>query len=146
VIARLHRSLASRVERERAQAAAAAIGLVDRDATLSVQLLEPLLDDPSHDVRVAMVPALAAAYAKTNTPDKVADLMTDSEGNAMRRLVAAAAFVTLAHTDAGQAASIAALKKIAADGPPMARQTAKLVAGLIAGKADGLAFLQELVP
>ena len=93
-----------------------------------------------------MVPALAAAYAKTNTPDKVADLMTDSEGNAMRRLVAAAAFVTLAHTDAGQAASIAALKKIAADGPPMARQTAKLVAGLIAGKADGLAVLQELVP
>ena len=146
VVARLHRSLASRVERERAQAAAAAIGLVDRDATLSVQLLEPLLDDPSHDVRVAMVPALAAAYAKTNTPEKVADLMTDSEGNAMRRLVAAAAFVTLARTDAGQAASLTALKKIIADGPPMARQTAKLVAGLIGGKADGLAFLQELVP
>jgi HEAT repeat protein len=146
VVARLHRSLASRVERERAQAAAAAIGLVDRDATLSVQLLEPLLEDPSHDVRVAMVPALAAAYAKTNTPEKLAELMNDSETKAMRRLVVAAAFVTLARTDAGQAASQAVLKKISAGGPPMARQSAKLVAGLIAGRADGLAFLQELVP
>jgi hypothetical protein len=146
VVARLHRSLASRIERERAQAAAAAIGLVDRDATLSVQLLEPLLEDPSHDVRVAMVPALAAAYAKTNTPEKLAQLMNDSETRAMRRLVVAAAFVTLARTDAGQAASQAVLKKISAGGPPMARQSAKLVAGLIAGKADGLALLQELVP
>ena len=144
VKARLHRSLASRVERERAQAAAAAIGLVDRDASLSVQLIEPLLDDPSHDVRVAMLPALAAAYAKTNTPAKVADILTDSETQAMRRLVAAAAFVTLARTDAGRAASEAVLKKI--DGPPMAKITAKLVAGLIANKADGMAFLQELVP
>jgi hypothetical protein len=146
VVARLHRSLASRVERERAQAAAAAIGLVDRDVEASRGLLEPLLDDPSHDVRVAMVPALAAVYAKTNTPDKLAELMNDSEGNAMRRLVAAAAFVTLAHTDAGQAAATAALKKVVASGPAMARQTARLVAGLITGKADGIAFLQELVP
>ena len=95
-------------------------------------------------VRVAMLPALAAAYAKTNTPEKVLDLLTDSETHAMRRLVAAAAFVVLARTDAGRAASEALLKKV--DGPPMARSTAKLVAGLIAGKADGLAFLQELVP
>src|SRR3569623_2155039 len=144
VVARLHRSLASRVERERAQAAAAAIGLVDRDATLSVQLLEPLLDDPSHAVRVAMLPALAAAYAKTNTPEKVADILTDSETHAMRRLVAAAAFVTLAKTDAGLAAAQSVLKKIS--GPPMAALTAKLVAGLITNKADGMAFLQELVP
>ena len=61
-----------------------------------MQLLEPLLDDPSHDVRVAMLPALGAAYAKTNEPEKLADLLRDSETNAMRRLVAAAAFVTLA--------------------------------------------------
>jgi len=144
VVVRLHRSLASRVERERAQAAAAAIGLVERDPQGSVALLEPLLEDPSHDVRVAMLPALAAAYAKTNTPEKVADLLTDSETQAMRRLVAGAAFVVLARTDAGLAASQAVLKKLS--GPPMAMQTAKLVAGLISTKADGMAFLQELVP
>ncbi len=146
VVARLHRSLSSRAERERAQAAAAAIGLVDRDATLSVQLLEPLLDDPSHDVRVAMLPAIAAAYAKTNTPEKLADLLEDSETNAMRRLTAAAAFVTLSHTETGFAAAEAALAKIIANGAPMARATAKLVKGLLDGKADGMAFLQELVP
>ncbi|MDB4959408.1 MAG: lyase domain protein repeat-containing protein [Myxococcales bacterium] len=141
---RLHRSLASRVERERAQAAAAAIGLVERDATVTVDLLKPLLDDPSHDVRVAALPALAAGYAKTNTVEKLSDLLTDSENHAMQRLVAAGAFVILARTDNGRPAAEAALKKI--DGPPMAHAMAKLVGGLIAGKSDGLAFLQELVP
>ncbi|HMG22195.1 MAG TPA: AAA family ATPase [Kofleriaceae bacterium] len=146
VVARLHRALGSRAERERAQAAAAAIGLVDRDAQLSVQLLEPLIDDPSHDVRAAMLPALAAAYARTNAPDKLAAILGDSETHAMRRLVAAAAFVVLARTDGGRTASQTALGKLAKDGPPMARQTARLVLGLVANKADGMAFLQELVP
>ncbi|HEU4728313.1 MAG TPA: hypothetical protein VFT22_10500 [Kofleriaceae bacterium] len=146
VVARLHRALGSRAERERAQAAAAAIGLVDRDAALSVQLLEPLIDDASHDVRAAMLPALAAAYAKTNDPDKLAGILRGSETAAMRRLVAAAAFVVLARTDTGRTASGTVLGKMAKDGPPMAQQTAKLVLGLITNKADGMAFLQELVP
>lgn len=146
VVARLHRSLGSRAERERAQAAAAAIGLVDRDAALAIQLLEPLLDDPSHDVRVAMLPALGAAYAKTNEPEKLADILRDSEDSAMRRLVVAAAFITLSKTDAGKSATESSLGKVVKDGPPMARQISKLVGGLIGGKADGMAFLQELVP
>jgi HEAT repeat protein len=146
VVKRLHRALASRAERERVQAAAAAIGLVDRDAALAIQLLEPLLDDASHDVRAAMLPGLAAAYAKTNTPDKLVDILTDSEDNAQRRLVAAAAFVTLARTDVGKKASSAVLAKVVDSGPAMARQVAKLTNGLIENKADGMAFLQELVP
>ncbi|HTR51206.1 MAG TPA: HEAT repeat domain-containing protein, partial [Kofleriaceae bacterium] len=146
VLARLRRSLDSRVERERAHAAAAAIGLVDREPAAAALLLEPLLDDPSHDVRVAMLPALASAYAKTNDAKKLADMLTDSETEAMRRLVIGAAFVMLAKTDAGRVASESALKQIADDGPPMARATARLVGGLIAGKADGIAFLKELVP
>lgn len=146
VVARLHRSLGSRAERERAQAAAAAIGLVDRDAALAIQLLEPLLDDPSHDVRVAMLPALGAAYAKTNTPEKLADILRDSETNAMRRIVIAAAYITLSKTDAGKSATESSLGEVVKDGPPMARQISKLVGGLIGGKADGMAFLQELVP
>jgi HEAT repeat protein len=143
---RLRRALSSRVERERAQAAAATIGLVDRAPALAVQLLEPLLDDPSHDVRVAMLPALAAAYAKTNDLDHLATMVRDSETAAMRRLVAAGAFVTVAVSDTGRKQAADALDKLAADAPAMASATAKLVAGLIAGKADGLAFLQELVP
>ena len=66
-----------------------------------------------------MLPALSAAYAKTNTPEKLAALMRDSEGNAMRRLVAAGAFITLARTDAGHAATEIQLKKLEASGPPM---------------------------
>ncbi len=146
VLARLHRSLASRAERERAQAAAAAIGLVDREPALSVELLEPLLDDPSHDVRAAMLPALAAAYAKTNDAKKLGVMLDDCETESMRRLVVAAAFVTLARTDEGRKAAEAELKHVVDDGRPMAAATAKIVTGLIAGKADGLAFLQELVP
>jgi hypothetical protein len=102
--------------------------------------------DASHDVRVAMLPALAAAYAKTNTPEKLAALMADSETNAMRRLVAAGAFIVLARTDAGRAAAEIQVKKLASSGPPMARRIAALVEGLVAGKADGMTFLQELVP
>jgi HEAT repeat protein len=146
VVARLHRALGSRAERERAQAAAAAIGLVDRDAQLSVQLLDPLIDDASHDVRAAMLPALSAAYARTRDPDQLSQILRGSETNAMRRLVAAAAFVVLARADTGRTAAEAALGRIANDGPPMAQQTAKLVLGLITNKADGMAFLQELVP
>jgi HEAT repeat protein len=145
VVARLHRALGSRAERERGQAAAAAIGLVDRDAALSVKLLDPLIDDPSHDVRAAMLPALAAAYAKTTPPDKLAATLRDAETHAMRRLVAAAAFVVLARSEAGAAAQ-AALTRLSADGPPLARRAALLVLGLIGNKADGMAFLQELVP
>lgn len=146
VVARISRSLSSRAERERAQGAAAAVGLVDRDAALSVTLLEPLLADPSHDVRVAMMPALASAYAKTNTPEKLASMLRASETNAMRRLTIAAAFIMLSRTDAGRAASEATLGKLAKVPAPMARQLARLTLGLINGRADGLAFLQELVP
>src|SRR5690606_2383164 len=116
VAIRLKRSLASRAESVRAQAAAAAIGLVDRDAGLTAQLLEPLLTDASHDVRVAMLPALAAAYAKTNTPEKLASLLAGSETHAMRRLVAAGAFITLARSDNGRGAVEAQLKQPDASG------------------------------
>lgn len=146
VVARLHRALGSRAERERAQAAAAAVGLVDRDAALAVQLLDPLIDDPSHDVRAAMLPALAAAYAKTNAPDRLAGILRDSETHAMRRLVAAAGFVVLARAEPGRNAAEIALGKLAKDGPAMAQQMAKLVLGLLTNSADGMAFLQELVP
>lgn len=142
VKARLRRALASRSERERAQAAAAAIGLVDRDAALAKSLLEPLVADPSRDVRVAMLPALAAAYARASTLGKLAAMIRDSETNAMRRLVAAAAFAMLAAAD-----SASALKQLKAiDGPAMANYTAMLVAGLVTSKSDATAFLQELVP
>jgi len=146
VVARLHRALGSRIERERAQAAAAAIGLVERDAALAIQLLDPLIDDASHDVRVALLPSLAAAHAKISAPDKLVASLGDAETQAMRRLVAAAALVISARIDANRKACESALTALAKDGAPMARQTARLVLGLVTNKADGMAFLQELIP
>ena len=146
VVDRLGRALASRAEGERANAAAAAVGLVERDAAAAKKLLTPLLRDPSHDVRVAMLPALAAAEASTNSPEELAKMLRGSETHAMRRLVATAAFVMLARTDAGKSAADAALGTIARNGPPMARRSAALAQGLIAARADGIAFLQQLVP
>lgn len=146
VATRLGRALASRTERERAQAAAATIGLVERDPGLTTQLLEPLLDDPSHDVRVAMLPALAAAYAKTEAPDRLRSLLSRAEMDAMKRLVVASAFVVLARTPQGAKAASDALKKVVDGDSPLAASMAKLVLGLLESNADGLAFLQKLVP
>lgn len=146
VAARLGRALASRAERERRQAAAAAIGLVERDAPLAVKLLTPLLDDPSHDVRVALVASLGSAYAAVNSPDQLVQLLSHAEGHAMRRLAAAAGFVMLARTEAGRAAATVALTKLSERGPAMARRTARLTLGLVKANADGIAFLGELVP
>lgn len=146
VIARLGRALASRAESDRAKAAAAAIGLVERDAAAAKKLLEPLLADPSHDVRVAMLPALGKAWATTNSPEELAKLLRGSERDAMKRLVATAAFLILAETDGGRSAAEASLGTIAKNGPPMARRSAQLALGLIGSRADGISFLQYLVP
>ncbi|MEZ4400594.1 MAG: HEAT repeat domain-containing protein [Kofleriaceae bacterium] len=146
VAARLGRALASRAERERAQGAAAVIGLVDRDAPLAVTLLSPLLDDPAHDVRVALVGSLGAAYAAVNSPDQLAQLLAKSERHAMRRLAVAAAFVMLARTEAGRAAALTALGRLAETGPVLARREARLAVGLIEGNADGITFFEQLVP
>lgn len=145
VKARLRRALTSKRESERVQAAAATIGLLDRDAPLIAALLEPLLDDASRDVRVAMLPALAAAYAKTHTLRKLADLIVGAETDAMRRLVAAAALATLANTDPSSATA-AQKTLIAIKRPAMAHSVAMLIAGLIDSKGDATAFLQELIP
>ena len=86
------------------------------------QLLEPLLDDPSHDVRVAMLPALAAAYAKTNTPEKLAD----PDGRLARRTRCAGSSRRPRSSRSRGPMPVARparsqLKKLAASGPPMAR-------------------------
>lgn len=147
VKARLARSLAARAERERAQAAAAAIGLVERRPKVVVELLTPLLSDPSHDVRVALLPSLAAAWAKVSSPDELARQLRSAERDAMKRLVATAAFVTLARsTPAGRGAAESALSAVADRGEPLARRHARLAAGLITSGADGIGFLQTLVP
>lgn len=148
VVERLRTALTERSEGRRTRAAAAGVGLVERDAKAAVTVLEPLLDDPSNDVRSAMLPALAAAYAATRSADELAAMLRESERHATRRLAATAAFVVLARADDQRDATLAALGAVAGDEdtPPMARLTARLGAGLIESGADGLSFLTMLVP
>ncbi len=136
---RLNRELASPSERVRARAAAACSGLSARDA---VELLEPVLDDPARDVRVAMLPALAAAYADAKSQEELAALLTDSENHTTRRFVAAAALFI---ADAGNGASKQTLDGIANSGPALAKHAAKLTVGLIDGRTNGVAFLADRI-
>jgi hypothetical protein len=151
VKAALQAALASPSEAERARAAAACIGLVDRKtAPEAVALLEPLLDDPSHDVRVALLRPLAAAYAAHNDAELLGKMLRDAEGSAMKRLVAAAAFVVQVETSASpepaEQKARSVLDGVASGGSPMVRRTAALTAGLIKNHTDGLGFLATLVP
>lgn len=143
---RLDSLLSERSERARVQAAGAGIGLVERDAAAAVKLLEPLLEDPSHDVRVAMLPALAAAYAASEPPEKLTAMLRDTEAHAMRRLAGTAAFLMLARDPAKRDSVNESLGKLAENAPPMVRMHARLALGLIESQADGLAFLSLLVP
>ena len=144
---RLRAALAARSEATRARAAGACMGLIDRgDPKSAVELLEPVLGDPSHDVRVAMLPVLAAAYAATNSPEQLAEMLRNSERDAMKRLVATAAFIALARGEAGREAAPSALATVVDKGGPMAKMSATLATGLIAGSASGVDFLSVLVP
>jgi HEAT repeat protein len=148
VVSRLRDALDDRSEGSRTQAAAAGIGLVERDAKSALALLEPLLDDASHDVRKAMLPALAAAYAATHAPGELAGLLLGAEQHATRRLAVTAAFVASARSPEQREAALGALAGVARDedAPPMARLSARLASGLIESGSDGLAFLTLLVP
>jgi hypothetical protein len=144
VAERLQQALGQRSENIRAQAATACIGLVQHDPKKAIELLEPLLEDPSHDVRVAALGSLATAYASSVAPDELSARLKNSEKRANRRLVLTAAFLVLAQTDAEGSKS--RLEAIASGGPPFARQNAQLGLGLLASSADGIDFLKELVP
>jgi hypothetical protein len=143
---RLRRMLASPSERARARAAMAARGLAQRDPKLAIGLLEPLYRDPSHDVRAALLPSLAAAYAASRKPGELAAMLNGSETAPTRRLVVTAAFLVQAENPAGHEQAVAALEKAVNDGPPLAKLIGRLGLGLISSSADGLAFLTELIP
>lgn len=146
VRARLARDLSSPSESVRARAARACAGLVARDPALAMELLEPLLADPARDVRVAMLPGLAGAYAVTRDPEDVAKLLRASETHAARRWVAAAALVMMTRLEDKAAAAQEVLQAATDKGPPLARHSAAVAAGLVKSNADAPAFVGYLMP
>ena len=145
-LSHIETALRSRSERERARAAESCIGLVDRDPRGLINLLEPHLHDPARDVRVATISPLARAYAATNSPKQLEKMLLQSETNALRRLVATAAFVVLSKSDVGRNAAIASLTKTSEHGTDAVRFTANLGKNLIEHHADGVGFLSQLTP
>lgn len=143
---RLAHALRDKSEQQRVRAASACIGLVERDAETTVTLLSPLLDEPSHDVRAAMLPALATAWSATHTSEQLSAILRDAEDHAMTRITATAAFLVLARTPAGRDAASAELSKVADDGSPLVSSYAELGKGLIESSADGIEFLQLMTP
>jgi hypothetical protein len=104
-----------------------------------MQLLEPVLDDPSHDVRVAACcRAWPRPTPRSSSPISWHDAHLGAERTAMRRVVVTAAIVMLARTDAGKTAAEAALtKRRPREGRRWRGWSARLALGLIEGRADG---------
>jgi hypothetical protein len=146
VVARLQKLLESPSERDRSHAATAARGLAERDAEAAIELLERIYDDPSRDVRAAMLRSLATAYAFHMKPDQLAKMLRNSESQPTRRLVATAAFLVLAENKDHRDTAVASLEKVVKDGPPLAKLVGRLGLGLISSSADGFGFLTTLVP
>jgi hypothetical protein len=147
VVARLGVLIASPSDAVRARAARAAGALAARGEAAAGKLLEPLLVDPSHDVRVAAVGSLAALWATTQSAGELGKRLAGAEANSLKRHVALAALVlqALRLPDKAEAAA-AELSKLAGSAPPFAQLFAQLGVGLVAARADAPAFLAPLVP
>ncbi len=94
----------------------------------------------------ASLNARYSSQVRTNGSSKPSARMRGSERDATRRLVATAAFLILARTEAGSDAARTALETVVKQGPALARRNAELALGLITARADGIVFLQQLVP
>jgi hypothetical protein len=142
---RLAVDLGQRSDGRRARGARAALALSRRDGAVVAKLLEPRLADPSHDVRVAALVSLAAAWAGTLDVGGLAQRLAGAETDAMVRLTALYALLGQAGDD-GESAVSAALEKVKRSAPPFVRFTAELGLALLAAGADGPAFVLLLVP
>jgi hypothetical protein len=142
----LRRSLQSRSEEIRAKAATASLGLVAQAPEAAIELLTPSLEDPSHDVRVALLKPLAEAYAATMSAEELRKRLRKSEARANQRIATVAALLSKANMEGEREAVLEQLEKTITSGPALAKLDAGLALELLSGSADGLAFLHILVP
>lgn len=145
VIARLTVELGSPSDAVRARATRAALALAARPGSGAAKLLEPLLKDASHDVRVAAVAALAVDWAVNASTSDLGKKLRGAEDNALVRFVALDALLGQAKGDK-RADVDAELAKISRGGAPFAALYATLGAALLAAGADGPTFLAQLIP
>jgi hypothetical protein len=127
--------LGRRSERVRTEAVWALGRLTERMPEAETHL-EKALRDPARDVRMAAVQGLGAVWARTRAPREVGAILTHSETDAIRRLVALRALVRQAGTTVRHDAEAKRVLAALADkAPPLARLTARV----------GLAFIDAPV-
>ncbi len=124
----LDEALQQRSESLRAAAAEALGRLAERSSGAALPILERALHDSSYDVVSAAVPELAAAWSHRLTSEALATTLEESEADSARRFAALEALVMQAERpkNPGSAAAVASLKRVAEQGPPLARLAAQL--------------------
>jgi hypothetical protein len=143
VTKQIGQQLAERSEATRVRAAQATASLVERDPKLVVDLLHPVLSDPSHDVRVAALGPLATAHAKTQQSAALIAAFKATEDNAVERLVFAGALFVAAQNAKDV---VTLLTEVKEEGSPLVRNAAAMTLGLISAEADGIAILADFMP
>ena len=123
----LDAALRQRGEAVRTAAAEALGRIAEREPAQATAILERTLGDPAHDVRMAAVRGLGAVRARRRPPAENAALLEQSERDSHQRLVALEALVLQSRaTGETRTQAQAALTRIAASGPPLARLAAQI--------------------
>jgi HEAT repeat protein/DNA-binding MarR family transcriptional regulator len=141
--------LRQRGESVRAAATDAIARIAQRDPAAAGPLLEQAIADPAHDVRSAAVHGLATVWARLKQPGDLAQILSTSEADSARRLVAVQALVlqaapTWPDKDAAKEARTK-LEEAARSGPPLARLAAQVGRAFMgASPEDMVAFFEKL--
>ncbi len=135
-------------ESSRVEAVIAANALADRAPELVIGMLEPLLQDASHDVRVALLGSLSSVYAKHRPSKHLAENLLQSEMRPMYRLVLLLSLVKQSQDGKKETEESirSILQQVVETGPAFAAQFSKLAQRLIAINADAYSFLSNFVP
>jgi HEAT repeat protein len=121
--------------------------IAKRSPVLARPLLENALTDSAYDVRYAAIYGLGALWAIERSPSEIATILTASEADSVRRMLALEALVLKAKQkqDPSSKEARRVLESTAEDGPPLARLAAQVGCAFLAGKQEDMhAFLEKL--
>jgi HEAT repeat protein len=128
-------------------AAAVALGRIsEEDPERARPLLEGALRDPAYDVRLAAIRGLGALWARQKTADELGRALERADADSGQRFVALEALVNQARSGAKQKEAQAALERIAASGPPLARLAAQVGRAFLHADPEAMhQFLEKLL-
>ena len=142
----LNQLLRQRSERVRRAAAEALGEIAQREPAMVLPVLERVLTDSAHDVRVAAGRGLAVAWAAQKVPATLAQILVQSEADSSKRFVALEALILRAADESAQAPVRTALEGVTKNGPPLARLAARVGLAFVGAPVEDLrTFLDRLL-